>query len=337
MAERRTTISEIAMAAGVSVATVSRALRNFPNVAPETRKKVIEVAAAFDYELHPQASRLASGRTSTVGVVAPLFGTWFPSRALGGINSVLAEAGYDLLISMMSTPEDRHRFLREARSFCRRVDGIVLIDTFASAEGGSASTYFNRPVVAVGERLEGAGSIMVDNRLAARQAVEHLIDLGHERIGLITGPILAELPTPVPEQRRLGYEDALHGAGLSIDPSLAAQGDGLAGGGALALSALIDRPDPPTAVFCMTDEMAFGALEAARNAGLSVPGDLSVIGFDDHDLSAALGLTTMCLSVSEMGVRAAEQVLALIDVLEPPSDITWDVPLVIRATTGAPH
>ena len=193
-------------------------------------------------------------------------------------NSVLAEAGYDLLISMMSTPEDRRRFLREARSFCRRVDGIVLIDTFASAEGGSASTYFNRPVVAV------------------------------------------------PEQRRLGYEDALHDAGLSIDPSLAAQGDGLADGGALALSALIDRPDPPTAVFCMTDEMAFGALEAARNTGLSVPADLSVIGFDDHDLSAALGLTTMCLSVSEMGVRAAEQVLALIDGLEPPSDITWDVP-----------
>ena len=336
MAERRTTISDIAKAAGVSVATVSRALRNFPNVAPETRKKVIEAAAEFDYELHPQASRLASGRTSTVGVAAPLFGTWFPSRALGGINSVLAAAGYDLLISMMSTPEDRHRFLREARSFCRRVDGIVLIDTFASTEGDTADTFFTRPVVAVGERLEGAGSIMVDNRLAARRAVEHLIELGHKRIGLIAGPTVADLPTPVPEQRCLGYQDALRDAGLRIDPSLTVPGDGLAGGGALALAALITSADPPTAVFCMTDEMAFGALEAARSAGFAVPGDLSIIGFDDHDLSEALGLTTMCLSVSDMGVMAAEQVLALIDCREPPSDITWDVPLAVRSTTAAP-
>ena len=320
----------------MSVATVSRALRNLPSVAPETRTKVIEVAAEFDYELHPQASRLASGRTSTVGVAAPLLGTWFPSRALGGINSVLSEAGYDLLISMMTTPEDRRQFLREARSFCRRVDGIVLIDTFASAEGDSADSFFNRPVVAVGERLAGAGSITVDNRLAARRAVEHLIELGHERIGLIVGPIIAELPTPVPEQRRLGYGDALRDAGLTIDPSLAVQGDGLAGGGARALSELIERPDPPTAVFCMTDEMAFGALEAARSAGMSVPGDLSIVGFDDHDLAEALGLTTMRQAVGEMGARAAEQVLARIDGRESPSDIIWEVRLVVRATTAAP-
>lgn len=336
MAESRTTISEIAAAAGVSVATVSRALRNFPNVAPETRKRVIEIAAEFEYELHPQASRLASGRTSTVGVAAPLFGTWFPSRALGGINSVLAEAGYDLLISMMSTPQDRHRFLREARSFCRRVDGIVLIDTFASAGGGTADELFNRPVVVVGERLRGAGSIAIDNRLAARRAVEHLIDLGHERIGFIRGPVIAELPTPVPEQRRLGYQDALSDAGLAVDPTLCVQGDGLAGGGARALRELIDRSDPPTAVFCMTDEMAFGALEAARSAGLAVPGELSLVGFDDHDLAGELGLTTMRQSVAEMGAQAAEQILALIDGSESPSDITWDVPLVVRATTSAP-
>ena len=211
-------------------------------------------------------------------------------RALfAGINSVLAEAGYDLLISMMTTPEDRHRFLREARSFCRRVDGLVLIDTFVSAEGGSADSFFSRPVVAVGERLKGASSISIDNRLAARRAVEHLIELGHERIGFVAGPIIAELPTPVPRQRRLGYEDALRDAGLSIDPSLAVQGDGLAGGGARALHQLMGGADPPTAVFSMTDEMAFGTLEAARSAGMAVPGDLSVIGFDDHDLAETLG------------------------------------------------
>ena len=336
MRESRHTISDIALAAGVSVATVSRALRNLPNVAPATRRRVVEVADELQYELHPQASRLASGRTSTVGVAAPLFGTWFPSRALGGINSVLAKAGYDLLISMMTAPEDRRRFLREARSFCRRVDGVILIDTFVSAEGISADSLFNRPVVAIGERLAGAGSIAIDNRLAARRAVEHLIELGHERIGFVAGPIIRQLPTPVPEQRRLGYEDALRDAGLRIDPSRAVQGDGLAGGGARALHQLMGSDNPPTAVFCMTDEMAFGTLEAARSRGMAVPGDLSIVGFDDHDLADALGLTTMRQSVGEMGERAAEQVLALIDGREPVSDITWDVPLVVRATTAAP-
>ena len=336
MGKNRANISDMALAAGVSVATVSRALRNLPNVAPRTRKRVAEVAAELGYEAHPQASRLASGRTWTIGLAAPLFGTWFPSRALGGINSVFAKAGYDLLISMMTTPDDRRRFLHEALSFCRRVDGIVLIDTFVSAEGGSADSFFDRPVVAVGERLAGATSISIDNRLAARRAVEHLIELGHERIGLVIGPIIAQLPTPDPRLRRLGYEDALRAAGLKVDPSLAVQGDGLAGGGARALSKLIAGSDPPTAVFCMTDEMAFGTLDAARGAGMAVPGDLSVIGFDDHDLAEALGLTTMRQSVGEMGARAAEEVLALIDGREAPRDITWEVPLVVRATTAAP-
>ncbi len=334
MVESRLTINDIALAAGVSVATVSRALRNLPNVAPHTRKKVAEVAAELQYEAHPQASRLASGRTWTVGVVAPLFGTWFPSRALGGINSVFAKAGYDLLISMMTAPEDRRRFLQGTRSFCRRVDGIVLIDTFVSAEGGSAHSFFDRPVVAVGERLEGAGSIAIDNRLASRRAVEHLIELGHERIGLVAGPRMADLPTPVPEQRRLGYEDALRAAGLRMDSSLAVEGDGSAAGGARALSRLIAGSSPPTAVFCMSDEMAFGALQAARSAGMAVPDDLSVVGFDDHDLADALELTTMRQSVAEMGVKAAEEVLALIDGRKAPRDITWEVPLVVRGTTS---
>ena len=335
MASSRPTIKDIARLADVSVATVSRALRNLPYVAPATRSRVVEVAADLQYEAHPQASRLASGRTWTIGVVAPQFGTWFPSRALGGINSVFAKAGYDLLISMMTTPEDRHRFLREARSFCRRVDGIVLIDTFVSAEGRAADSFFDRPVVAVGERLEGASSIAIDNRLAARRAVEHLIEMGHERIGLVAGPRYADSPTPVPEQRRRGYEDALRAERLAVDPDLAVSGEWTAAGGAAALPSLLECSKPPTAVFCMSDEMAFGVLRAAARRGLAVPGDLSVIGFDDHDLADALGLTTMRQAVDEMGVRAAETVLGLIDD-EPVTDITWDVPLMVRETTAPP-
>ena len=332
MAHGRATIKDIARVTGVSVATVSRALRDLPYVAPETRSRVIEAAAELQYETHPQASRLVSGRTWTIGVVAPQFGTWFPFRALGGINSVFARAGYDVLISMMTAPGDRRRFLSDARSFCRRVDGIVLIDTFVSVEADSADAFFDRPAVAVGEKLDGASSITIDNRLAARRAVEYLIELGHNRIGLVAGPHLPDLPTPVPEQRRLGYEDALGATGLPVDPELTVSGEWTAGGGAAALAALLDRPDPPTAVFCMSDEMAFGVLRAAAKRGLGVPDDISVVGFDDHDLAGALGLTTMRQAVDEMGVRAAATVVGLIDG-DPPTDITWDVPLVVRETT----
>ena len=318
---------------GVSVATVSRALRDLPYVAPATRSRVVEAAAELEYEAHPQASRLASGRTWTIGVVAPQFGTWFPFRALGGINSVFAKAGYDVLISMMTAPGDRRRFLRDARSFCRRVDGIVLIDTFVSVGGDSAEVFFDRPVVAVGEQLGGASSITIDNRRAARRAVEHLIELGHTRIGLVAGPHLPDLPTPVPEQRRLGYEDALRAEGLSVDAELAVDGEWTAAGGAGALSRLLECASPPTAVFCMSDEMAFGVLRTADKRGLAVPDDLSVIGFDDHDLAGALGLTTMRQAVDEMGVRAAETVMGLIDG-EPVADITWEVPLMVRETTA---
>ncbi len=335
MDEGRITIDDIAAAAGVSVASVSRSLRDLPGVGPQTRKRIIDIADEFGYELHPQASSLASGRTSTVGVAAPLFGTWFPSRALGGVHSVLAEAGYDLLIFMMSTPADRRRFLREARSFCRRVDGLILIDTFAGADGDSADAFFNRPVVAVGERLDGAASIAIDNRLASRRAVEHLIDLGHERIGVITAPERAEMSMSTSGLRRLGYEDALRGAGLTIDPTLVAAGDGSIASGIEAMSRLLSVPEPPTGVFCMSDEMAFGALRAAQNAGVPVPDALSVIGFDDHDFAAALGLSTMRQSVDEMGMTAARTVLALIEGTEPASEITWDVPLVARQTTAA--
>ena len=335
MSEDRITITDIAAAAGVSVASVSRSLRDLPGVGPQTRKRIVEIADEFGYELHPHASRLASGRTSTVGLAAPLFGTWYPSRALAGVYAVLAEAGYELLITMMSTPADRRRFLREARSFCRRVDGVILIDTIASAEGDSADAFFNRPVVAVGERLSGAGSITIDNRLAARRAVEHLIDLGHERIGLIKAPEMAHMSMSSARLRRLGYEDALRDAGLGIDPTLAAAGDGSIASGVEAMSRLLAIPRPPTGVFCMSDEMAFGALHAARNAGVAVPDALSVVGFDDHDFAQALGLTTMRQSVAEMGMTAASTVLSLIEGSAPVSEITWDVPLVARQTTAA--
>ncbi len=336
MAGARSTIKDIARVTGVSVATVSRALRGLPNVAPETRSRVKGAAKALDYEAHPQASSLVSGRTWTIGVVAPHFGTWFPFRVMGGINSVFAQAGYDMLISVMTSAEDRRSLLSDAGALCRRVDGILLIDTFVSVEADSVEDFFDRPVVAVGEQLAGASSIAIDNRNAARCAVEHLIELGHKRIGLVSGPShLPDLPIPVPQQRQLGYRDALEAAGLGVAPELHVCVPWTAAGGVEALTQLLECADTPTAVFCMSDEMAFGVLREASRRGIAVPQELSVIGFDDHDLAETLGLTTMRQAVEEMGVRAAETVISRIDGHQVP-DIIWEVPLIVRESTAAP-
>ena len=134
--------------------------------------------------------------------------------------------------------------------------------------------------------------------------------------------------------RRLGYCDALEAAGLPVARELEVAGSWTAAGGAAVLARLLERPDPPTAVFSMSDEMAFGVLKEAARRGLAVPRDLSVVGFDDHDLAETLGLTTMRQAVSEMGVEAAETVISLIEGLEA-VDIVWDVPLMVRETTAA--
>ena len=323
----RPTVNDIARAAGVSVATVSRALRGLPNVSDDTRKRVLEVAESFQYEAHPQAARLASGRAWTIGLVAPLFGTWFPSRALQGINSVLSDAGYDLLISLMNHPEDRQRFMDTSMSFCRRVDGIMLIDTFFDAARRDGRIEFDCPVVAVGEQMDRASSISIDNRSAARRATEHLIDLGHTRIGLIAGLEVKGFPSPVPRLRRLGYQDALRSAGLPVDERyIASDEDWSPDGGANGLRRLFELDNPPTAVFCMSDEMAHGALHAAQRASVAVPDEVSIVGFDDHELSATLGLTTMRQAVDEMGANAAETLVAMIERSQAVTSITGKSP-----------
>ena len=166
----------------------------------------------------------------------------------------------------------------------------------------------------------------------------HLIDLGHTRIGLLTGIPSDRLRSIIPERRRAGYLDALTAANLTPDPVLEEQGHFSIDGGAKAMTAMLALAERPTAVFAMSDEMAFGAIQVARAAGLSVPGDLSVIGVDDHDLAPVMGLSTIRQHVIANGSLAAE---LLIDALaEPetgPTRQVVDYELVVRSTTGPPR
>lgn len=334
----RTTIEDVAREAGVSVATVSRALRDLPNVAPATRSRIRSIAAGLDYAPHAQASRLASGRTMTVGLVAPLFGLWYASQVMAGAESVLADSGYDLLIHGVETPGNRDRFLARLGSLRGTVDGMLFVDFFATDKQAERLRSLAMPAVTVGERIEGLSSITIDNYGASLGGVRHLIELGHRRIALMTGPSPAVARSPVPIIRANGYRAALAERAIPCDQALEVDGEFTVEGGAAAMARLMALAAPPTAVFCLSDEMAIGAMGAARRAGWGVPEDISVLGFDGHDLAPAVGLTTLEQPVRSMGSTATRRLVDAIARAEPePTHGSADVRLAVRGSTGRPR
>lgn len=332
----RATIDDVALRSGFSVATVSRALRGLPNVAPETRERVKLIAAELEYEAHAPAARLASGRTMTIGLVAPLFGLWYAGQVMAGVEGALSAHGYDLLVHAVETSDGRARFISRSRGLHGRVDGAILVDFFADAEQVAALRRTRVPLVTIGEQLTGFPSFTIDNRAASIAAVTHLIELGHTRIGIISSEPIPLDRSPVPGARRAGYVDAHLRADLGRpDTTIEAGGGNSVLGGAQAIERLLLHPDAPSAVFCTSDEMAMGALGRARELGLHVPGDLSVIGFDDHDLAEPFSLTTMRQPVREIGELATIALLQTIgDASCEPRDVVSPVTLVVRSTTG---
>lgn len=301
-------IGDVAERAGVSVATVSRAIRGLPNVAPRTRTRVLRAAEELQYVAHPHASRLAAGRTMTVGMAVPLLTQWFFNQVVAGAEAVLAGRGYDVLLYSLPDVDAKTRFL-ERLPFSKRVDGLIAVDLPLSPGEVRRLSSAGTPLVTVGTASHAARSVGVDNVSAAVTATRHLIALGHRRIGLISHLVPQSLAYRSPIDRRAGYERALAEAGIPLCEELIVPGNFALQGGADAMAQLLSLARPPTAVFAMSDEMALGALKVARDAGCRVPGDLSIIGFDDHDLAAFTDLTTVAQPVHRQGETAATLLL----------------------------
>jgi LacI family transcriptional regulator, repressor for deo operon, udp, cdd, tsx, nupC, and nupG len=334
---RGATIEDVAATANVSVATVSRALRGLPNVAAATRARVEKAATELQYRPDPNASRLAAGRTFTVGMAVPMFGPWYFSQVVAGAQHVLAAAGYDLLLMGVGSGEARRRFVNEWALIQKRVDGLILVDLRLDRTEVAELERASVIVSTVGDRYPQFSSVNVDNHAAAALATRHLLDLGHRRIGLIGAQTQAvSLAFSVPHERRAGYREALEMAGVAVDPSLEAWADFTVEAGADAMRRLLSLREPPTAVFAMSDEMAMGAMQVARQAGLRIPADLSVIGFDDHDLAAVAGLSTIRQSVSRAGQLAARFVIDAIAESTGPQHSVEDIELIVRSTTSPP-
>ena len=325
------TIRDVAQAAGVSTATVSRALRGLAHVDPETREKVLRVAQELDYVISPSASRLASGRTGTIAVVTPFIARWFFATVLSGISEVLQDRGIDLLVVAAGDPQAADS-VRAERRLRGRVDGIVVVALPTHVPGVQEILGLGLPVAFVGARAPGVPSVSIDDERAGRLATQHLINTGHTRIGLIAGD---ESPVPggAADTRARGFRATMTEAGLTADESLVAHGHFTILGGESAMTTLLSQPQPPTAVLAMSDEMAFGAIRALQRQGLRPGVDVAVVGIDGHELSVLLELTTVVQPVADMGRMAAEALMDLIAGNASADDVRVPTQLIVRGST----
>ena len=336
-----TKIDDVARLAGVSTATVSRALRGLPVVSDETRARVAQAASALGYVASPNASRLAGGRTGSVGVVVPRITRWFFATVVEAAEETLHQAGWDLLLYNLGGHEQARRRLLDTQALQKRVDAVMLVATPLQPDDFTAVVGLRVPGVTVssGTPVPGWPSIRIDDVAAAREAADHLIGLGHTRIAHLSGDPDDELAFTTPLDRRAGYQSALRDAGLVDDPDLDLKTDFTVSGGERATERLLLRGEPPTAIFAACDEMAMGAMRALRKARLLVPDDVSVIGIDDHDLAAALGLTTVAQPAAEQRRLGAITLLQALSGGQSASGRQELLPtrLVVRESTAPPR
>lgn len=330
-------LADVARRAGVSAATASRALSGHPHVAGPTRARVWEAARALEYVVSPDASGLARGTraaTGRIAVVVPHLARWWFGSALEGLSAVLREAGRDLLVYRLGDAGSRQAFFDELPTR-RRADAVVLLGFGVDERERERLDRVGVGIVAAGTRVGSHPSVSIDEYATGRRAMDHLVHLGHRRIGMIVAAD-PELDLGRAAGRSSAYRAALADAGITPDPALTVTVSWSPEGGARAMGELLGLSDPPTAVYAHSDEIALGALRTLRRAGLRVPEDVSVIGIDDHPLAAMTDLSTVAQPAAEQGELAGRMVLAGLagEAVEPV--VTVETRLVIRGSSGPP-
>ena len=306
-----TSIDDVARASGVSIATVSRALRGLPNVSEPTRARIRGIADELGYVASSSASGLASGRTLTMGLVAPSVSRWFYTTVIEGVDAALRQANYDMILyNLASRGGDRERVFH--RSILRkRTDALIAVGMDFSADEREQLLTVGHPLMMIGGPVRGLRHIGIDERGVAQTATQHLLDLGHRDIAHLGGDDDEGLNRRVPEDRTTGFLETMRTAGITVPPDRLLSGHFSLPASRDVMNQVFARPGPrPTAVFASSDEMAIGTILAAGDSGIRVPQELSVIGIDNHDLAASFGLTTMAQDPYEHGERGARILLS---------------------------
>jgi LacI family transcriptional regulator len=342
MPAERTTIRDLARRSGVSVGTVSRALNGYPDVSSTTRERIVRIAGEMDYTPTAAARSLVTERTHVLGVFLdtgeghPDVQHPFFEEVLGGLKDAVGAAGFDLLLFASEQPGNGygpHSYLKRCRH--HRVDGVVLMGVKPDDPEVHQLARSDLPCVGVDLEVGGphTGCVQSRNDAGAALAVEHLLAQGHRRIATIAGPLWTR-----PARDRLrGYREAVQDAGLAYRDDYVAYGDFYVDSGIEAMRRLLALPDPPTAVVAASDLMAIGAIRAVAEAGLAVPTDVAVVGFDDIIVAAHMqpSLTTLRQDKHGIGVAVAEALARHIDEGdEIPSLIELPVELIVRGSTA---
>jgi DNA-binding LacI/PurR family transcriptional regulator len=334
------TIKDVARAAGVSTQTVSRVLNNRPDVSSDTRERVKQIITSMGYSPNVFARNLSRGRSNTLGVIGYGLVYYGSSSVLTGVENKANELGFSLTLSLIDRiePVRVDRILYDLLS--RRVEGIIwAVPADVSTFGWLAERFstIQTPLVYINKGPNGPDHVTaLDNRLGGKLATEHLAQQGYQRIGIITGP-----GSWWEAQERLnGWREVVSAAAYTDIENLIVEGDWNPPSGDIGLHTLLDRDPQIDAVFISNDQMALGALQAARRLGLSIPGDLGIVGFDDIPEAAYFypPLTTVRQDTRKLGAMAVERMSALIqaqdegETLEP--DTSWLQPrLVVRKSS----
>jgi LacI family transcriptional regulator len=319
------TIRDVARRAQVSVASVSRALNNFANVSEHTRARVADAVRELGYVPHAGARSLSLARTNAIGVVLPdLHGEFF-SEIVRGMDKEANSRGYLLLLSNMHAGSAQSA--SALRALRGRVDGMIVMAPHLSESELAAALPAGTPAILVNTRADGRDSIRLDNAAGARAVAEHFLERGRKRIVHIAG---AEGNIDA-DERAEAFRKALAGTGVEFE---VVQGEFTEESGEAAIRSLLESGTSFDAVFAANDMMASGALQALRDAGVNIPTEVAVAGFDDIPLARHIGLTTVRVRIAELGERAIKRLVSMLEGYnDAPLQELHSPELIVRTTT----
>jgi DNA-binding LacI/PurR family transcriptional regulator len=332
------TIRDVARKAGVGLGTVSRVINDSPLVSEATRQRVRQTITELNYVPNPTARRLSLGRTMTVAAIAPFFTRPSITERLRGIENSLTESEYDLIIFNVETVARRDELIRDLPRR-ERVDGVFILSLSPRDEDVPILENADVPIVLIDANHPSLSSfhrVIVDDLSGGRIATQHLIDLGHRQIGFISDLLKNPFNFTSSQFRFQGYLQALEEAGIPFEPDNHGQGEHGRYEACRLATKMLSKSIRPTAIFAASDTQAMGVLEAARDLDLSVPEDLSVVGYDDIEVAEYLGLTTVRQLLFESGQRGVELLLKSFEkkLDEPVCDVL-PIELIVRNTTAA--
>lgn len=330
------TIRDVAKYADVGVATVSRVINASPQVRETTRHKVEAAIETLGFTPNQAARRLSGGKTRTIGIVVPFFTNPSVIRRVQGIVSVLHNLDYDLVLFDVESATKRHQFLEKIPRR-KLLDGLLIISLNPSDTVVEELAIANLPTVLVDAHHSHLSKVVVDNVLGGYQATRHLIELGHCKIGYISDYLESPFNRPVMD-RYHGYRQALESFNIPFNPAYHQQGVHSQAEAKRMAYQLLTMADPPTAIFAYSDTQAIGAMETAKALNISVPDQLSIIGFDNIEISEYLNLTTIRQALFDSGVKGCQLLLEnMAHPFEQPKQILLPVELIVRGTTAPPN